>query len=157
MTVSFEICPEGWCGLEPTQYFADDENDKYHALFKQWSCSTVQAVSNVTVTSPAVLQQIVAITLFEQFTRPHASHFWEYLSGWGHKDFAFRELAFAILSFAAGQLYVDNPKRFYGHYRKHESDGYLIDRNESGDPKLMPCFWFGMPCARPGAWFRSIG
>jgi hypothetical protein len=164
-TFSFEICPEGCCDLEQTQYFADDagdERDKYHAQFQQWCCLTVQAISDVTVSSRAALQQIVAVILFEKLTRPYAAHFWEYLSGWRHTDLAFRELAFTILSFAASQLYVDNPKRFY---RKHESDGYLIDRNEGGKPKLMPLFGSGChaPDQEPGSapsgsmyWFENV-
>lgn len=65
----------------------------------------------------------------------------------GGKDFAFREAAFSILSFAAGQYYFDDPDRFYGYYRKDMSRGYLIDRNEGSEPKLMPLF--GWACHYP--------
>lgn len=166
---SFEVCPEGAVGVDPPEYFADDaagECDKYRAICQQYShLTTVEAISDINVSSQAALQQIVAIMLFEQLTAPYASHFWEYLPGWGHKNFAFREVAFAILSFAAGQHHFDDPNRFYGHYRKHESNGYLIDRNEGGEPKLMPLFGSGChsPDQEPGStppdsiyWFENV-
>jgi hypothetical protein len=165
---SFEICPEGSDDVDPPEYFADDatgERDKYRAICQQYSHLTVEAISGINVSSQAAIQQIVAIMLFEKTTTPYASHFWEYLPGWGHENFAFREVAFAILSFAAGQHYFDDPNRFYGHYRRHESNGYLIDRNEGGEPKLMPLFGSGCHSldqepgsAPPGSiyWFENV-
>lgn len=147
---SFETCPEGSAGVNPPEYFGDDaagECDKYRTTCQQYSHLTVEAISDIRVSSRAALQQIVAIMLFEESTRPHASNFWKCALGRGHENFAFREVAFAILSFAAGQYYFDDPNRFYGHYSKYESSGYLIDRNEGGEPKLMPLF--GSGCRRP--------
>lgn len=42
--------------------------------------------------------------LYEKSTAPYPAHFWEYVPGWGHESFAFREVAFAILSFALTTL-----------------------------------------------------
>lgn len=160
---SFEICPEGSAGIIPPEYFGDDaagERDKYRTVCQQYSHLTVEAISDIRVSSRAALRQIVAIMLFENSTA-----FWEYASGWGHENFAFREVAFAILSFAAGQYYFDDPNRFYGHHDKYESSGYLIDRNEGGKPKLMPLFGSGChrPDQEPGSaplgsiyWFENV-
>ena len=165
---SFEICPEGSAGINPPEYFGDDaagERDKYRTICQQYSHLTVEAISDIRVFSRAALQQIVAIMLFEESTTRNASHFWKYAPGWGHESFAFREVAFAILSFAAGQCCLDDPNRFYGHHSKYESSGYLIDRNEGGEPKLMPLFGSGChrPDQEPGSaplgsiyWFENV-
>jgi hypothetical protein len=165
---SFEICPEGSAGIELPDYFGDDaagERDKYRTTYQEYSHSPVDAISDIDISSTAALQKIVAIMLFEKSTAPYAAHFWEYVPGWGHESFAFREIAFAILSFAAGQYYFDDPNRFYGHYRQQESSGYLIDRNEGGETKLMPLFGSGChsPDQEPGSaplssiyWFENV-
>jgi len=165
---SLEICPEGLAGIDPPEYFGDDaagERDKYRTICQQYSHLTVEAISDIRVSSRAALQQIIAIMLFEKSTAPYASHFWKCAPGWGHENFAFREVAFAILSFAAGQYYFDDPNRFYGHYSKAESSGYLMDRNEGGEPKLMPLFGSGChrPDQEPGSaplgsiyWFENV-
>lgn len=165
---SFEICPEGSVGVNPPEYFGDDaagECDKYRTICQRYSHLMVEAISDIRIASRAALQQIVAIMLFEVSTCPYASNFWKYAPGWGHENFAFREVAFAILSFAAGRYYFDDPNRFYGHYNKYESSGYLIDRNEGGEPKLMPLFGSGchLPDQEPGSaplgsiyWFENV-
>lgn len=165
---SFEICPEGSAGVNLPKYFGDDtagECDKYRTIYQQYSHLTVEAISDIRVSSRAALQQIIGIMLFEESTSPYASNFWKYAPGWGHEKFAFREVAFAILSFAAGQYYFDNPNRFYGYYNKDESRGYLIDRNEGGEPKPMPLFGSGChrPDQEPGSaplgsiyWFENV-
>ena len=165
---SFETCPEGSAGINPPEYFGDDaagERDKYRTICQQYSHLTVEAISDIHVSSRAALRQIIAIMLFEEFTTPYNSHFWKYAPGWGHENFAFREVAFAILSFAAGQYYFDDLNRFYGHHDKYKSSGYLIDRNEGGEPKSMPLFGSGChrPDQEPGSaplgsiyWFENV-
>lgn len=147
---SHEICPEGSAGVIPPDYFDDDdgERDKYRMLYQRYSHATVHAIGEVDVFSQAALQQIVTIMVFQKITAPYASHFWKYVPEWGHENFAFREVAFAILSLAAGQYRLDNPNRFCGHRKKHASSGYLLDRGTGSESKLMPLF--GSGCHRPG-------
>lgn len=80
--------------------------------------------------------------MFEKLMSPSCLHLRSYLPSWSHKDSAFRELAFAILSFAAGQY------RFYELHRLggQITNGYPLDRN--GDaPELLPLF--GLGCHSP--------
>lgn len=62
-------------------------------------------------------------------------HLESYIHSWNHKDSAFRELAFAILSFAAGQYRFDELQ----HLEGQGSNGFLLDR--TGDStRLLPIF-----------------
>ncbi|RFU25786.1 hypothetical protein B7463_g10550, partial [Scytalidium lignicola] len=169
-TFSAEVCPEASFYHAPKRYtyFAGvpaEERENYLVQFQSWPCVTVQTTSKVNVSSPAALQQVISIILFESFTQRNTSRFWEYFTGWSYTDFAFREVAFAMLSLAAGQFSIDNPNRFHGYFRKYDSDGYLIDRNEGGSPKLMPLFGSGyhVPDQEPGSapsgtiyWFENV-
>ena len=164
---SFDLVPEASDGLEPRRYFGDaaDERDNYCAMYRLYESSVVQAISDCDLSSPSYLRQIVAVIAFEELCQRHASGFRDSLLGWGHDSFAFREMAFAILSFAAGRFYFDRPDRYYGRYDKDESNGYLIDRNGGDEPQLMPLFGCGCHSqnqepgsAPPGIiyWFESV-
>ena len=76
----------------------------------------------------------------------YAMVFQDYVPRWSHNDFAFRELAFAILSFATGQCRFERPQRLHGDV----SNGYLIDPDDvlCGKSKLLPLFAVG--CHSPG-------
>jgi hypothetical protein len=159
-TFSFEICPEASEGIRP-QYFVDTgESDRYDTIYRQYSHSMVKAISDLNTSSGHC--QALAMELFSKLTSDDISQFWQYLPGWSHEDFAFREVAFAILSLAANKYYFDTPDRFY---HKNMYPGYLIDRNEYGGRKLMPTFGSGChmlgqePGSAPGTiiyWFENV-
>ncbi len=168
-TFDFEICPEGSVGTDPPDYFPDDtvdDRNKYHAIYQQYNRWTVQADRNIDRSSPASLQQTVSLLLFERCTTPHCAYFWEYVPGWGHKDFAFRELAFAILSIASGRYYFDRPDRLFGdHLHRDRCNGFLIDADDTAEPDLMPIFGSAchIPDQEPGSapdghmyWFENV-
>ena len=162
ISFSSKSCPEGSFSFAiDHEYFNDTgESDKYNAISQQYIYSTVKPIGKSNVSSQISLPRIMAILLFEKMTF-YRLHFWKYLPGWSHEHFAFREVAFAILSFATGQYYFDERERFHGS----ECDGYLIDRNEGGNPKLMPLFGSGChdPNQEPGTappgsiyWFDNV-
>ncbi len=80
--------------------------------------------------------------LFDRLSEPSV-HLWEHLPAYSHESFAFTELAFSILSIAAGSYHFDPSNRFVGRSGGPESNGYLIDRSADAKPRLMPLFASG--------------
>lgn len=111
------------------RYYPVGDRDKYQAIYLQYNNSMVEAIAG---SSELSIQQAISMMFFEKFTDPYAMRFWDYAPSWGHKGFAFREFAFAILSIATGRYYfVDRVDclRFAGY----DHMGYIVDRNNCGN------------------------
>jgi hypothetical protein len=72
---SFEVCPEGSCGIDSLDYFADadDERDNYRNLYQQHSIKMVEVTTDAPCRSQIPLQQILALAVFEYLTNPRTS------------------------------------------------------------------------------------
>jgi hypothetical protein len=76
-------------------YFADDNSqEEYIAGYHQYDCSIVKAKSKIDNPSRAVHRQIIAVVMFERFMSVYPILLQDYLTGWSHSDFTFRELDF---------------------------------------------------------------
>jgi hypothetical protein len=160
-----DICPEATIGLPKVEYFADDcSRDEYWSKYQQYDCSIVKAKSKIEHPFKAAHRQVIAVVTFERFVREYSDMFRDCLPELSHDDFAFRELAFAILSFATCQYRLDMPHRLHGEL----INGYLIDPDDDishGKSKLLPLFAQGChsPEKEPGSapqasiyWFESV-
>ena len=165
LTVFSDIVPGVSDRLKPPRDFADDEWNKYHAMYQQYKCSKAQAIGGGEFSPQDSLQQLIATIVLEELSQPDASRYLETLPVWGDETFAFREMAFAILSLASVRFYFDTPYRFYGYRNGSYEDGYLIDRDGDGGPHLMPLFGSGyhMQDQNPGSapqdsmyWFANV-
>jgi hypothetical protein len=108
-------CPEGTVEHPTVEYSADDNSqDEYMFKYQQYDCSIVKVKSKIENPSKAAHRQIIAVVMFERFMSLYDILFQDYAPRWSHNDFAFRELAFAILSFATGQCRFDRPDRLHG-------------------------------------------
>ncbi|OBT77684.1 hypothetical protein VF21_03707 [Pseudogymnoascus sp. 05NY08] len=144
------------------KYFGDHPGDrnKYQTIYHQYGHSVINATSGSP--DPSV-QQAMSMMFFEKFTDPYFTRFWEYAPSWGHKDFAFREFVFAILSIATGRYYFID-RADYSKFAGYDDMGYIIERN-SGKPLSIPIF--GLECHEPGVspgsaptetlyWFENV-
>jgi hypothetical protein len=122
---------------------ADNESREYRAKYQSYNCSTVQAKARIDVLSKHTNNQILSVVMFEKLMSPSHLYLKSYIHSWSHRDSAFRELAFAILSFAAGQYRFDELQRLEGQ----KTNGYLLDRTGDGT-ELLPLF--GSGCHNPG-------
>src|SRR3979490_339113 len=82
--------------------------------------------------------------MFDKFMSPSSFPLDDYLPTWNYNEFAFRELAFAVLSLAAGRYRFNEPKKLEGDIL----EGYLIERNEEGLLETLPVL--GSGCHSPG-------
>jgi hypothetical protein len=140
----FEICPEATHEYPTHAYFADKEScEGCKAKYQSYNCSTLQARVRIDTSSKTADCQFFTVVMFEELMSPLKLHLRSYLPSWSYKDPAFRELAFAILSFAAGQYRFDEPQRLEGQ----TESGYLLDRSQDR-PELLPLF--GSGCHSPG-------
>jgi hypothetical protein len=163
---SFEICPEGSCGIDPPSYFdnADDTRDICLTTYRQYSVVQVEVIQTNNSLHKAPLQ-LFALLAFNKLMRSSSWQYMEHIPGLAQDSFAFREVAFAILSLATGNFYFDRPGRFSGGYSAEESEGYLVSLSERGEPKLMPLFGSGCRAEHqePGSsppepwyWFEDV-
>ena len=161
---SFEICPEASAGFGLPGYFTDtaELRDTYVSTYQQYATSRVDAISSKRDLS---LRQLIALATFHQFVSSHATWFSEHLPATSHDDFAFHEMAYAVLSFAAGSVYFDEPSRYVGSTSRKDSRGFLVDTGEDGEPVLMPILGSGChaelqkPGSSPGElifWFEGV-
>lgn len=150
-----ENCPEALRCISPIPYFADDidERNACHKLYEDYGCTTFDVETNIAQSVQKSPYQILALAVFEQFTDSPKLPFWDYVPAYCHDAFAFRELSFAILSFAAGMLSFDTPARYYGRSRGDGSEGYLARIDDAGQPHPMSLFAFGchLPDQLPGS------
>ncbi|KAK2853278.1 hypothetical protein FQN49_005234 [Arthroderma sp. PD_2] len=146
---STTVCPEASFNPIIPMYFADaEERDMYNETYRKYSCSKLGIDSKVDIHN-ASIQQNVTVMLLECFLQPYRSRFWEYLPQWGPEDFAFQELAFAVLSLAAGEYYLLNPDELYGHYEFVEkSHGFIVSKTPDNKAEMFPIF--GQGCHSPG-------
>jgi hypothetical protein len=102
----FDICPEA-TDLQPTsKYFASDHSqDEYKLKYRKYDCSVVTPNRSIEASSKIAISQIMATILFDEFITSFDLWFRLYIPGWSQDDFGFREFAFAILSFAAGEYH----------------------------------------------------
>lgn len=160
---SFDVCPEATDKYPAIEYTVEANfRDKQIMLFNQYDCSIVRARNTIDYRSKSVHRKIIAVNLFEQLWM--CFKFNRYLPGWNHDDFTFRELAFAILSFAAGQFRFDMLSCLDGDL----STGFFIDPGDDerlSKPRLLPGFAtrYHNPGADAGSapqasiyWFENI-
>lgn len=147
----FGLCPEALRSIALPSYFPKEtgERDTYRRIYHEYQPTALELVAVHSQIWQQSTGQVLAMAVFEIFTNSLELPFWDYLSGYCHNGFAFREIAFAILSLAAGNFTFDMPDQFYGK----EYQGYLIDVNEGGQPILMPLFGSGchMLDQKPGS------
>ncbi|KAI9781528.1 MAG: hypothetical protein M1839_005943 [Geoglossum umbratile] len=99
------------------------------------------------ITDPTANYQIILLATFVNFSSTFSTHLQNFLLEWSPGDFLFRELAFAILSLAAGEFYFRARVQLDGSI----SHGYLIvpgDALGHGEDNLLPAFARGFH--RPG-------
>ncbi|KAF3482372.1 F-box domain-containing protein [Arthroderma uncinatum] len=143
------ICPEASFNPITPKYFVDDaERDRYKEVYGTYSCPALETASFEINIPNASLQNIVAVMFLECLLEPYWSRLWEYLPQWGPQDFAFQEVAFAVLSLAAGQYYFSNPAELCGGYeREGQSNGFIINKTSDGKTEMLPIF--GRGCHAP--------
>ncbi|OBT65425.1 hypothetical protein VE03_06041 [Pseudogymnoascus sp. 23342-1-I1] len=156
-------CPQALpFNIDFEDYFGEYPGDrgKYQTIYNQYNHSVVNATNGSS--NPSV-QQAMSMMFFEKFTDPYTMRFWEYASSWGHKGFAFREFAFALLSIATGRyFFIDRAD--HDKFAGYDDRGYIIDRN-GGEPLPIPIF--GLECHEPGVspgsapagtlyWFENV-
>ncbi|RMD41664.1 hypothetical protein DV735_g3434, partial [Chaetothyriales sp. CBS 134920] len=141
-TFSLELCPQASFGIQPPSYFgtAKGEEQMCLATYRQSSVTQVEDIRATKSNHSLSLQQLFALLVFVGLP---SSNFLEYIPGLAHDSFAFREVAFAILSLAVGNFHFDRPDGFSGSYTRGRSPGYLVSLGETGEPKLMPLFGSG--------------
>ena len=106
--------------------------------------------------------------IFDRFTslaiQFHLS-FWEYLPSMCHASPGFREMAFAVVSLAAGHFYLERPDRLYQLKEGSVYDGYLIETHHDAPSTIVPTFgsfchaagqWPGSAPLEPLYWFENI-
>ncbi|EZF34466.1 hypothetical protein H109_06903 [Trichophyton interdigitale MR816] len=135
-------CPEA--SLEPliSAYFADDaERDWYSEVYKGYQHSELNEFPAGIDYNP---RQVMALMLYEYLLHPSHSAMWDYVPQWGYTDFAFRELAFAILSLAASEFYLTDVQKLHGHYRHQStSRGFLVQDNAHDGKEVLPILGTG--------------
>jgi hypothetical protein len=135
---SSDLCREAKHEYPMHAYFADNESrEECKATYRSYNCCTVQAKTRLDK-SKTVDRQILTVVMFEKLISPFYLHLRSHFRSWSYKDAAFRELAFAILSFAAGQYRFDELQSLEGQI----TNGYLVDRN-GRRPELLPLFGSG--------------
>jgi hypothetical protein len=146
------ICPEdaiahpAW-NSEPNK---GSQNQPYYGC----SCTIVEDLrTTIHTTDIGAPGQVIALLLFTQFYEQYQTRFRMFLPQWRPEDFIFREVAFAILSLAAGQFQV----AAWDKMELYAGNGYLlVPDEETCDPlkaKLLPEFPMGYhrPDERPGS------
>ncbi|EGE00534.1 hypothetical protein TESG_07862 [Trichophyton tonsurans CBS 112818] len=135
-------CPEA--SLEPliSAYFADDaERDWYSEVYKGYQHSELNEFPAGIDYNP---RQVMALMLYEYLLHPSHSAMWDYVPQWGYTDFAFRELAFAILSLAASEFYLTDVQKLHGHYRHQStSRGFLVQDDAHDGTEVLPILGTG--------------
>ncbi|KAM5431570.1 hypothetical protein McanMca71_004805 [Microsporum canis] len=143
---STTICPEASLSPITPKYFTDDaERDQYKEAYEGYNSSRLDRITYV----PGIdIRRIVAVMLLECLLYPSSSQMWDFLPQWGSGDFAFRELAFAILSLAAGEYYLINLGDLSGNYQNVESSsGFLVNKSPDGKADIFPIL--GRGCHTP--------
>ncbi|EFE33784.1 uncharacterized protein ARB_07249 [Trichophyton benhamiae CBS 112371] len=140
--LSTEKCPEA--SLEPLipDYFADDaERDRYNEMYKRYQHSDLYEFSAGVDYNP---RNVMALMLYEYLLHPSHSAMWDYVPQWGYTDFAFRELAFAILSLAASEFHLTDVQKLHGHYRHQSSSrGFLVQDDAHDRTEVLPILGAG--------------
>ncbi|EFR02600.1 hypothetical protein MGYG_05597 [Nannizzia gypsea CBS 118893] len=144
---STEKCPEATLGQFTPSYFTDHaECERYNEVYKGYQCSELYSFSGG---SNDTIRQVVGLMLYEYLLHPSHSQLWDFYSQWASSDFAFRELAFAILSLAAGEFCVTDVRKLYGNfYFKHRSHGFMVAKEADDETEIIPIL--GSGCHTPG-------
>lgn len=161
---SFELCPEASAGISQARYFtnADEPQGFCVTIYRQHAVSWVNPRR---INEPLPLRQLFMLAIFHQFITSQSSLFSDYLLATVYDSFAFREVAYAVLSFATGKFYLDTPSRYIGSYTREKSTGFLVDMDDEGEPILMPIFGSGChtedeePGSSPSEpifWFQDV-
>ncbi|KAK2737751.1 hypothetical protein FQN57_007398 [Myotisia sp. PD_48] len=146
--LSPEKHPQDSITVHPPSYFTDEgQRDKYHDLYQQYRHCRVTVKRDVdALVGPP--RQLISIALFEGLFSPATFRYRQYLPQWGDEFFAFRELAFAILSFAAGKYSFIDLQRIATFSGVGTANGFLVDEIANDQLDLIPVFGFG--CHLPG-------
>ena len=109
-------------------------------------------------------RRLILVSLLRSFSSLFKTHIQRFLLEWQPEDFIFRELAFAILSIASGQIGFESRVRLDGEIEQ----GFLVkpDKNASmAKSKLLPVFSMGChwqdeyPGSAPAGtiyWFEEV-
>ncbi|KAK4941402.1 hypothetical protein LTR10_018671 [Elasticomyces elasticus] len=135
-------CPEGSSRVEPPGYFqdVDDGRSVCTATYQQYSVIRVEPIQSSEPLHKAPLRRIFARIVFDKLMRPGPIYM-GHLSGMAHDSFAFREVAFAILSLATGNFYFDRRESFADQDQDREI--FRVSFPDEGAPELMPIFGSG--------------
>ena len=83
-------------------------------------------------------------------------HGLQYLPATAHDSFAFREMAYAVLSLATGKLYFDESSTYIGECTSEESTGFLVDFGRRGRTYPDADIWLRMPYSISTTRFNSF-
>ncbi|KAI9675200.1 MAG: hypothetical protein M1829_003560 [Trizodia sp. TS-e1964] len=161
-----EMCPEAFATLPPVDYFAGGTTQaEYEAKYKEYKTSIVKAKGTVHKSAQLTHRHEFAVVLLENLVLAFALEFKNFVHKWRYDEFAFREMAFAIISFASGQVRFQEPALLEGD----ADDGYFIDFDDlgggEGRRKLLPIFARGCHSAGKEAgsapissmyWFEDV-
>lgn len=146
-----ELFPEASTSINPSPYFIDGfpERDRYYHLYREsrittYDIDTDTDTSLIFVKSP---KHVLAAAVFADFADPGAQRLWESVATYNHDGFAFREIAFCVLSLAANAFLLDSPHRYVGRPWDDSSEGCLVRHDKTGHLVPMPLFGFG--CHHP--------
>lgn len=103
------------------------------------------------------------ITAFLQMCRAYRKVLDRFILGWEPSCFMFREMAFAVLSLAAGEVFFEYPEVLD---RKYEANGYyLLPNSSKNHTRMLPRFLHEshLPGIEPGSapkstsfWFHNV-
>ncbi len=158
---SFTLGPEASDEMSQPRYFANG-NQRLDCYVSVYQRHAVSWVNPRRIDDSLPLRQLFTLAIFHHFM---ASELLDYLPATPHDSFAFREVAYAVLSLATGNFYFDEPAGYIGDYAREESTGFLVDVNDEGDNSFMPIFGAGchMESEEPGSspselvfWFHGV-
>ncbi|KAI1612751.1 hypothetical protein EDD36DRAFT_245082 [Exophiala viscosa] len=137
-------CPQGSSRIGPPSYFpdADHERNMWTNTYRQYAVTRVEPIRLNEPLHKAPLYRVFARVVFDKLLQPRSVYF-GHLPEMGHDSFAFREIAFVILSLAAGKFYFDRLANFSGGSHPEDANGFLMSIGEEDEPKLMPIFGSG--------------
>ena len=114
----------------------------------------------------ATPRQLLALLIFNQLRSAFAHQYNHHLPLWSEEDFGFRELAFTIVSLAAGDFRFDRLDRYEGHERDAESEGFFVHKDKTLPHQLVPILGSGYhlegkepgsaPCPEVMYWWKNV-
>ena len=111
---SFDECPEAFESLKPPRYFATEkEQNACHERYREYSCLSLDVIANAGNESIIPPGEFLGLMIFDSLAHTLNYDFEHYLTSMSHESPGFQEVAFAVLSLAAGHFYLERPDRLY--------------------------------------------